>query len=143
MTIEYCQKITLINKKNKMPIKKININQAYIYNIGHHTCEESEHTQLYCLKKFNKKEFHGIVAKASANVINKHEIKNCSKLSFQDIHSEVIEDSVKTFGFKEVEFTSEFSVFGRASILDENELAHDRSEQLNALTNAVKEMFKK
>lgn len=126
-----------------MPIKKTNLNQTYIYNVGYHTYEESEYTQLYHLKKFNKKELHSIVAKASANVIGKHEIKNRGKLSFQDIHSEVIEDLVKTFGFKEVEFTSEFSVFGWASILDENDWAHDRSEQLNALTNAVKQRFKK
>lgn len=117
----------------------------YIYNIGYHSYEESEYIQLYHKKEFGRKTFEKILCQATVNVLkNNEEIKKEDKINvtFQDIFSEVVEELIKNFKFKEVKFSSEFSVFGWASILDEEDWKISRDEQLNLLTKTIKRALK-
>jgi hypothetical protein len=115
-----------------------NIKVRHLYNLGYHSYEESEYYQLYHSKKFSENDFEKLVSKATANVIKKHMPKNDEHMSFQDIAFSVVSELVRKFGFKEVNFTATFNVFGWPDILDENDWKGDRSEQLNRLTEALK-----
>lgn len=110
----------------------------HIYNLGYHTYEESDYVQLYHKKKYSKKEFEKVVAKAAVSVLKNSKNKKENKISFQDIFFSLIEGLVEQFGFKEVKFDAEFSVFGWANILDEKDWKHDRDKQLNELTRSLK-----
>lgn len=123
----------------------------YIYNIGYNSYEESEYYQLYHEKKFNQKEFEGIVIEAVIFVLKESEsVENHKhykhegrpKITFQDILFSVVEVLVKNFGFKEVKFTSKFNVFGWADILDPDDWKIDRCERLNKLTKLVRNALK-
>ncbi len=111
----------------------------YIYDVGYHTYEESDHVQLYHKKEFNKKEFEDIVIKATIDVSKKQKVKKGETITFQSILIDVIEELTKNFDFEEVEFTSQFNVFGWADILDEKDWERDRDEQLNKITKSIKE----
>lgn len=78
-----------------------------------------KYVQLYHEQKFSKKEFEGMVVKATADVLKKRKTKKGD------------------FGFKKVEFDANFSVFGWANIFDKKDWKYDRDEQLNLLTNAI------
>lgn len=121
------------------------LDKMYIYNIGYHSYEESEYVQLYHKKEFDKKTFEKILCQATINVLkNNEEFRKEDKrhVTFQNIFSEVVEELIKNFEFKELKFTSEFSVFGWASILDEKDWKMNRDEQLNLLTKTIKRALK-
>lgn len=114
------------------------MDNMYLDNIGYHTYEESEYIQLHHEKTFGKNEFEEIVIKATINVLKTREIREGKHISFQPLLYDVVGELIKNFGFKKVEFTSEFSVFGWADILDEEDWERNRDEQLNLLTKAIK-----
>lgn len=105
----------------------------YIYNIGYHTYEESEYTQLYHELKYTQKEFEEIVKQITTKILRK---RKETRMTFQDIHCEVCNE-LKEKGFKEIKFTAELSVFGWANILDRKDWEHNREEQLNMLTTEI------
>ena len=108
-----------------------------IYNLGYDTYEESEYIQLSHEHKYSDKEFKQIVRTATANVINKMEIKENKRISFQDIIEDVAEELIQTFGFKRVKFDAEFSVFGWADISDKDDWKEVRGEELDKLSEFV------
>ena len=114
----------------------------YIYNIGYHSYEESDYIQNFHKKKINKKGLEDIIIKATVNVFKSHEVKKDKGVTFQYILYDVVEELIKNFGFKEVEFTSQFNIFGWANILDEKDWEGDRDEQLKKLTKSIKNDIK-
>ncbi len=115
----------------------------YIYNIGYSTYEESEYYQLYHKRRYSQEEFEKIVVKAVMNWFKEYEVKKDEKISFQDIIFSLIEELTKNFGFKKVDFTAEFSVFGWANLLDKQNWEEDRNKQLKMLTKAIEKIIKK
>ena len=115
----------------------------YIYNIGYSTYEESEYYQLYHKRRYSQEEFEKIVVKAVMNWFKEYEVKKDEKTSFQDIIFSLIEELTKNFGFKKVDFTAEFSVFGWANLLDKQDWEEDRDKQLKMLTKAIEKIIKK
>jgi len=110
----------------------------HIYELGYHSYEESQYTQLYHEKKFNQNEFEKIICQAAANILKGYKIRKGERISFQDINFSVAEELIKNFGFKKVNFAATFNVFGWANILDEKDWEHDRDEQLNLLTKSLR-----
>lgn len=109
----------------------------YIYNIGYNSYEESEDVQLYHEQKFSKKEFENIVIKATINVLKSRKIKKGEHVTFQRILHCVVKELIRNVGFKKVEFTAGFNVFGWANILDKKDWEDDRDEQLKLLTKDI------
>lgn len=107
----------------------------HIYNFGYYSHEESEYIQLYHKNKFSKQEFEEIVMTSAAKIIDKGSNKN---ISFQDIFLDVIDDLIKNYGFKKVDFDAEFSIFGWPSILDKNDWEGQRDELLDKLADFIR-----
>jgi len=107
----------------------------YLYNIGYSSPEESEYIQLYHKDKLSKQEFEKIVMNSAANIFDKEKTDDTN---FQDIFSEVVEDLIKNFGFKQVDFEAEFSIFGWPNIIDKNDWKGQRDELLDKLSDLIK-----
>lgn len=114
-----------------------------IYNMGYSTYEESGYYQFYHKRKYSQTEFEKIVAKAVMNWFKGYKVKKKETISFQDIIFNVVEELTNNFGFKKVNFTAEFSVFGWANLLDKKDWEGDRNKQLELLTNSIKKVIKK
>lgn len=108
--------------------------KKYLYNLGYHTYEESMYNQLYHNKKFTKEEFEELVIKIILKILSTHKHK---RVSYQDIHFEVFEELINNFGFKEVEFEGEFSVFGWANLLDKTDWKRDCDETLEKIRSKI------
>lgn len=106
----------------------------YTYNIGYHTYEENDYIQLYHKKKFSKKEFAELIADVVSKIVGSTK----ERTTFQDILYSIAEELTKNYGFKRIKFAADFSVFGWADILDENDWKYDRDEQLKKLTRKIK-----
>lgn len=109
----------------------------HIYDIGYYSHEESDNVQFYHEQKFVKKEFEDIVIKAAISVLKNQKIGKSGIITFQDIFHDVVEELVRNFGFKKVEFDAKFNAFGWANIFDEKDWEDDRDEQLDLLTKAI------
>lgn len=112
----------------------------YIYNIGYHTYEESEYTQLSHSKKYTLKDIQKIINEASIKVIKrmKRGNKHYYIHNFQNIYSEVIDLLISDYKFERLPFKVTWNCFGWASIFSENDWKTDRDKNLKELTKAIR-----
>ena len=112
----------------------------YIYNIGYHSYEESEYTQLSHSKKYTLRDIQKIMNKASIKAIKK--MKKSDKHfyihNFQDIYFEVIALLISDYGFEKLSFEVNWDCFGWASIFSEDDWEIARDKNLKELTKAIK-----
>jgi hypothetical protein len=113
---------------------------VYIYNLGYHSHEESEYVQLSHKDKFTQEKFEEIVMTSAAKIIAESEDKD---QTFQDIFSEVMADLIENYGFKQIKFDAEFSVFGWPKIMNKDDWKEDREELLDKLADFIKNRIDK
>ena len=59
--------------------------------------------------------------------------------TFEKIFFEVMADLIKNYGFKQVKFDAEFSIFGWPHILDKSDWKGERGELLDELADFIKD----
>ena len=110
----------------------------YIYNIGYHSYEENEYTQLSHSKKYILKDIQKIINEASIKAIKRiKQDRDSYTHNFQDIYSEVIALLISDYRFEELPFEVNWDCFGWASIFSEDNWEIDRDKNLRELTKAI------
>jgi hypothetical protein len=112
----------------------------YNYKIGYYSCEESEYFELSHKKKFSNEEITEMIATICRDLIEEEKKDEISlKPSFQYMVEEVKEGLIAKYNFEEVKYEVNWSVFGWADLLDENDWKEESDETLVGLRKRLNE----
>jgi len=110
-----------------------------IYVIGYYSHEESKYDYLTNEKQFSEKQLKAVIENATVDVVRRMVNQKDSYIhGYDDIHDEVVKVLCKTYGFKEVEVTSTWSVFGWPSIFIKTDWKGQRDKNLDDLTDKIR-----
>lgn len=107
---------------------------TYNYKIGYHSYEESDDFELSHDMKFSQEELAMMIAKICKGLVTEG-----GRNTFQNIYYSVKDELIQYHGFKEIEYEIEYSVFGWADILNENDWK-DSGDTLEDLRKKIKEL---
>jgi hypothetical protein len=101
----------------------------FLYDIGYHSCEESDYIQLWHEKKFTQNDLTNMICEAVLETVKAERAKDPKAYihNFEDVYSfamnsgGVITYLLEHFGFKEVKFQESWTCFGWASIFEKKD----------------------
>jgi hypothetical protein len=100
----------------------------FLYNIGYHSCEESDYIQLWHKKKFTQDDLTNMICEAVLETVKAERVKDRKAYihNFADVFSFVISGGVAVylvehFGFKEAKFQESWTCFGWDSIFEKKD----------------------
>jgi hypothetical protein len=89
----------------------------YFYKVGYWTYDGSAYIELYHLEKFEQASFEALVHDATAEVLQR-EKRDKAHFPFAWVYDQVAHWLMLHHGFKRVEFSAEFEIYGSGSMLE-------------------------
>jgi len=118
------------------------VDDIFTYNVGYHSYEESEYTQLLHSEEFTEQQLLEWVTEAIIQIMRESGRKRYSKKFegwYEYLHSRVIDYLVENKGFKELKFQASFSLFGWSSIFTDNWGKQVSDDNMSVIRRAVRE----
>ena len=120
----------------------------YLYKFGYGSYEDSAFAEVSHSKQFSEKEFDKLVTEAIIRVLQGIISKKYDPflhedgISYESIHEYVLEE-LKKYGFEEIKYQAEWSIFGWPSIVDKSSWSSQRGPELDKLFWKIPEDIKK
>jgi hypothetical protein len=109
----------------------------FLYKVGYNSYEECPEIVLAHHRDIPGEEFEDLCLSCCEAVAKGMVASGESLHNFSDMYEKVADMLVERAGFEHADFSASFSPFGWASVLDNEDWATQRGDELNKITNRL------